>query len=53
MDYVMGKIILAHPWSESRSTGEISMIGNRTVLHASNYKNIEHNAYRTGVRDVN
>lgn len=32
-------IVLEYPWSEPRGTGEISIMDNRTLLHASYYQN--------------
>lgn len=43
-------IVLEYPWSEPRGTGEIAIIDNRTLLHASYYQNPTMKAYRIGVR---
>lgn len=52
MDEVLGKIVLEHAWNELHGTGEISLIDNRTVLHASYYENPTQKAYRIGVRYI-
>jgi hypothetical protein len=52
MNDVLGKIVLEHAWNGPFGTGEISMIDNRTVLHASYYENPTQKAYRIGVRYV-
>ncbi len=49
MDEVIGKIIVDHRWDEPRGTGEISVLDNRTALHASHYRN-GRKGYKIGVR---
>ena len=47
---VLNNIILEHAWDEPQGTGEISMLDNRSVYHASYYKNKHAKGYRIGVR---
>lgn len=42
------KILLHQPWAEPEGTGEICMLDNRTVLHASYYRGAQ--GYPIGVR---
>lgn len=48
-DY-MQKIILEHRWEEPTGVGEISMLDNITVLHASYYRDASQSGYKIGVR---
>lgn len=48
LDPLMDKILLHQPWSEPEGTGEICVLDNRTVLHASYYR--EAQGYPIGVR---
>lgn len=50
IEKLMDRIILQSTWNEPRGTGEISVLDNRTVLHASYYQNQATKAYRIGVR---
>jgi hypothetical protein len=50
MKSLINDIVLENPWNEPHGTGEISILDNRTVLHASYYKNITMKSYRIGVR---
>ena len=43
-------IILEHPWNEPQGIGEISMLNNRTALHASFYRTPSRVSYQIGVR---
>lgn len=47
---VMNRIVVAHEWNQPEGTGEISMIDNNNVLHASFYPDIHNKGYRIGVR---
>jgi len=47
---LIGNVILEHPWDEPKGTGEISLIDNRTILHASYYRSSSRGGYRIGVR---
>lgn len=47
---VLGSIVLEQSWSEPHGTGEIVFIDNRSVLHASYYKDESVKGYRIGVR---
>ena len=47
---LINEIVLESSWSEPHGTGEISILDNRTVLHASYYQNITTKSYRIGVR---
>jgi len=50
LEDIMGKVILEQTWSEPEGTGEIAMIDNATVLHASYYRDASQSGYRIGVR---
>ena len=50
MSAVINHIAAEHSWDEPENTGEISIIDNRTVMHASYYKGKNHPGYRIGVR---
>ena len=50
MDSVLGNIVLEQAWNEPEGTGEIAMIDNATVLHASYYRDAAHSGYKIGVR---
>jgi len=43
-------VVLEHAWSEPEGTGEISLLYNRTVLHASYYRNTTAKGYPISVR---
>lgn len=47
---VIGDLVLEHRWDEPEGTGEISILDNRTVLHASYYRNPHEKGYKIGVR---
>ena len=49
---LLNSIILPHTWDEPEGTGEISIIDNATLLHASFYPNEAEKGYRIGVRYV-
>lgn len=46
---LFGQIIHEHPWNEPTGVGEITIMDNRTLLHASYYRHFE-KGYRIGVR---
>lgn len=46
---LFGSVILQHPWSAPQGVGEITIMDNRTILHASYYRSVE-KGYRIGVR---
>lgn len=50
MSHVINDVVLEQRWDEPEGTGEIVMIDNATVLHASYYRNIAEKGYRIGVR---
>ncbi len=50
MDDVLGRIVLEHAWDRPVGTGEISLLHNRTVLHASYYRIKDTKGYPIGVR---
>lgn len=52
MSQVLDKLVLNQSWSETRGTGEIVVQDNRTMLHASYYRDASRDAYRIGVRYV-
>ena len=47
---LLGKVLLEHGWNEPSGTGEISLLDNRTVLHASYYRDRVTKGYPIGVR---
>jgi hypothetical protein len=47
---LLGEIILEQPWSEPEGTGEIAVIDNRTMLHATYHKDGFTPSYRIGAR---
>ena len=47
---LMQNIILEHRWDEPKGVGEISMLDNLTLLHASFYRNPNEVGYKIGVR---
>lgn len=49
-DDLMQKIILEHAWNEPMGVGEISMLNNLNLLHASYYRNPAIKGYKIGVR---
>jgi len=50
MDTVLGNVVLEQAWNEPEGIGEIAMIDNATVLHASYYRDAAHSGYKIGVR---
>ena len=52
MTDVLGNIVLEQAWNEPRGTGEICIQDNRTVQHASYYRDAARKGYRIGVRYV-
>ena len=52
MSQVLGTIVLEQAWNEPHGTGEICIQDNRTVQHASYYRDALRNGYRIGVRYV-
>ena len=49
MDSVFNSIILEHTWTAPEGTGELTIMDNRRLVHASYYRHIE-KGYRIGVR---
>jgi len=47
---LIGKVVLEQAWRAPAGTGEISILDNRTVLHASYYAEPEDRGYPIGVR---
>lgn len=47
---LLGEIVFEQPWSEPEGTGEIVVIDNRTVLHATYHKDGRNEGYRIGAR---
>jgi len=47
---ISGKVILEQRWDQPEGVGEIAMIDNATVLHASYYRDALRSGYRIGVR---
>ena len=47
---LFGETVLEQPWDEPEGTGEIAVIDNRTVLHASYHKDGRTGGYRIGAR---
>lgn len=52
MSEVLGKVVLEQAWDQPHATGEICIQDNRTVQHASYYRDALRNGYRIGVRYV-
>jgi hypothetical protein len=50
MEEVISHIVAEHRWDEPEGVGELSIIDNRTVLHASYFRDGTHAGYRIGVR---
>jgi hypothetical protein len=50
MKTLLGDIVLEHGWDRPEGVGEISMLDNRTALHASYYRNPAEKGYKIGVR---
>ncbi|MDH5694097.1 MAG: hypothetical protein OEZ47_13450 [Gammaproteobacteria bacterium] len=50
VDELIGKIILEQRWDQPLGVGEIAMIDNVNVQHASYYRDAERSGYRIGVR---
>jgi len=50
MAAVIGKVAVENRWDEPEGTGEISMLDNRTMLHASYKRDGVKQGYRIGVR---
>ena len=50
MSSVIGQVVLEQGWRAPPGTGEISILDNRTVLHASYYAEPEDRGYPIGVR---
>lgn len=48
--HVIGDIVLEQPWTAPTAAGEICVIDNRTVLHASYYRNSKKPGYPIGTR---
>jgi len=49
-DALHDDVVLEHDWSAPEGTGEISLLHNRTVLHASYYRNTTAKGYPISVR---
>ncbi len=47
---LFGDVILEQPWDAPEGTGEIAVIDNRTVLHASYHKDGRTKGYAIGAR---
>jgi len=50
MENILSNVVLEQAWNEPEGTGEIAMIDNATVLHASYYRDAAHSGYKIGVR---
>lgn len=50
MEDIRDILCVEHAWNEAKGIGEISMLDNRTLLHASYYRGINRNSYKIGVR---
>ena len=46
----LGDVVLEQPWSEPHGTGEIAVIDNATVLHATYHKTDPIKGYPIGAR---
>lgn len=49
---LLNSVILPHTWDQLEGVGEISMIDNANILHASYYPDESNKGYRIGVRYV-
>ena len=49
---LLNSVVLPHTWDQPEGVGEISMIDNANILHASYYPNEANKGYRIGVRYV-
>lgn len=49
-DELTGKVVLELAWNASQGTGEISVLDNRTVVHASYYRHMINKGYPISVR---
>lgn len=49
---LLNSVILPHTWDQPEGVGEISIIDNANILHASYYPNEANKGYRIGVRYV-
>lgn len=47
---LVGNVVIEQAWSAPPSTGEITILDNRTVLHASYYRRAKDKGYPIGVR---
>jgi alpha-ketoglutarate-dependent taurine dioxygenase len=47
---LLGEIIFEQPWNEPAGVGEIALIDNRTVLHATYHKDGSTRGYPIGAR---
>lgn len=47
---LLNRIILEQRWDQPEGVGEIAMIDNATLLHASYYRNAQRTGYKIGVR---
>jgi hypothetical protein len=50
LDPLLGDIVLDQPWTAQTTVGEIAAIDNRSVLHASYYRNQKAAGYAIGTR---
>jgi hypothetical protein len=50
MSQILNNIVLEHSWDQPQGVGEISMLDNRTSLHASYYRHPAEKGYKIGVR---
>lgn len=50
MATIIGHVVFEQTWIEPEGTGEIAIIDNATVLHASYYRNASVLGYPIGVR---
>ena len=47
---LVGEIMVEQPWQAPEGTGEITILDNRTVLHASYYERHQDKGYPIAVR---
>lgn len=50
MQKAIGNVILEQAWNQEEGTGEICIIDNISVLHASYYRDAQRSGYKIGVR---
>ncbi len=50
MNTLIGNVVMENRWDKPEGIGELSILDNRTVLHASYYRHTYELGYRIGVK---